>query len=139
MNPTDRYDTSSLPKDQYEPGSNGTVLKNLLGITSREELERVEEVRFERLMEEAADRFDADHRFTAQDLLWFHKSWLDGVFTWAATYRNLNIGKEGFMFAAAAAGLFGASRGKAAGVFRWSTGRDGSGLPADEEGFRRGH
>ncbi len=102
MNPTDRYDTSSLPEDQYEPGSNGTVLKNLLGITSKEELERVEEERFERLLEEAVTRFDADHRFTAQDILWLHKSWLDGVFTWAGTYRSVNIGKAGFMFAAAA-------------------------------------
>jgi cell filamentation protein len=28
----DRYATSGLPEDQYEPGSNGTVLKNLRGI-----------------------------------------------------------------------------------------------------------
>jgi cell filamentation protein len=26
----DRYDTSNLIEDQYEPGSNGTVLRNLL-------------------------------------------------------------------------------------------------------------
>jgi len=102
MNPPDRYDTAGLPEDQYEPGSDGTVLKNLLGITSKEELERVEEARFELVMEEAAALFDADHRFTTRDLLWLHKSWLDGVFTWAGTYRSVNIGKGGFMFAAAA-------------------------------------
>lgn len=102
MTPTERYDTSSLPGGQHEPGSNGTVLKNLLGITSREELEHVEEQRFEQLMEEAVVRFDADHRFTARDILWLHKFWLEGVFTWAGTYRSVNIGKGGFMFAAAA-------------------------------------
>lgn len=102
MTPPDRYDTTSLPEDQYEPGSDGTVLKNLLGITSKEELEHVEEIRFERLMEEVVARFDADHRFTATDILWLHKFWLDGVFTWAGTYRSVNIGKGGFMFAAAA-------------------------------------
>lgn len=102
MKPSDRYDTSSLPEGQYEPGSGGTVLKNLLSITSMEELDRVEEVRFERLMEEVAARFAVDHRFTAQDLLWLHKFWLDGVFTWAGSYRSVNIGKGGFMFAAAA-------------------------------------
>jgi cell filamentation protein, protein adenylyltransferase len=99
---TNRYDTSSLAEDQYEPGSNGTVLKNLLGITGREELEHVEEKRFEQMMEEAVARFDADHRFTARDILWLHQSWLEGVFTWAGAYRNVNIGKGGFMFAAAA-------------------------------------
>jgi cell filamentation protein len=102
MNPKDRYDTSNLIEDQHEPGSNGTVLKNMVGITSKEELERVEEIRFEQLIEEAVARFDTDHRFTAQDILWLHKSWLDGIFTWAGTYRNVNIGKGGFMFAAAA-------------------------------------
>ncbi|RII28983.1 MAG: cell filamentation protein Fic [Geobacter sp.] len=99
---TDRYTTSHLTEDQYEPGSNGTVLRNLLGITSKEEMEHVEEERFERLMEEAANRFDSDHRFTALDILWLHKFWLDGVFPWAGAYRSVNIGKGGFMFAAAA-------------------------------------
>lgn len=98
----DRYDTSNLPEDQYEPGSNGTVLRNLLGITVKEEMEHVEEERFESLMIAAAERFDKDHRFTAQDILWLHKTWLDGVYTWAGAYRTVNIGKGGFMFAAAA-------------------------------------
>lgn len=102
MTPEDRYDTSNLPEDQYEPGSNGTVLKNLLGITCKAELEHIEEVHFERLIEEAMGRFDSDHRFTVDDLLWLHKFWLDGVFPWAGCYRSVNIGKGGFMFAAAA-------------------------------------
>jgi hypothetical protein len=66
---TDRYDTSHFPEDQYEPGSGGTVLRNLLGVTSKEELEQVEDVRFERLMEEAVARFDRNHRFIAADIL----------------------------------------------------------------------
>lgn len=99
---SDRYTTSHLPEDQYEPGSNGTVLRNLLGIIRREEMEHVEEVRFESLMVKAASRFDHDHRFTAQDILWLHKTWLGGVFPWAGAYRTVNIGKGGFMFAAAA-------------------------------------
>lgn len=99
---TNRYSTTHLPEDQYEPGSNGTVLRNLLGITSKEEMEHVEEDRFERLMEEAVASFDSAHRFTAKDILRLHKYWLEGVFTWAGAYRTVNIGKGGFMFAAAA-------------------------------------
>jgi len=99
---TDRYSTLHLVEDQHEPGSNGTVLRNLLGITNKEEMEHVEEERFGRLMDEAATRFDCDHRFTAQVILWLHKTWLDGVYSWAGAYRNVNIGKGGFMFAAAA-------------------------------------
>ena len=37
-----------------------------------------------------------------RDILWLHKTWLDGVFLWAGAYRTVNIGKGGFMFAAAA-------------------------------------
>jgi cell filamentation protein len=99
---TDRYDTSHFPEDQYEPGSGGTVLRNLLGVTSKEELEQVEDVRFERLMEEAVARFDRNHRFIAADILWLHQFWLEDVFPWAGSYRSVNIGKDGFMFAAAA-------------------------------------
>jgi cell filamentation protein len=99
---TNRYSTAHLSEDQYEQGSNGTVLRNLLGITSKDELEHVEEERFERLMEEAASHFNNDHRFTALDILWLHKLWLEGIFPWAGAYRAVNIGKGGFMFAAAA-------------------------------------
>lgn len=99
---TDRYATSHLPEDQYEPGSNGTVLRNLLGIKTREALEHVEEERFERLMEESAARFDRDHRFTAQDIAWLHRFWLEGVFSWAGAFRTVNISKGGFLFASAA-------------------------------------
>jgi len=97
-----RYDTSNLIENLYEPGSKGTVLCNLLGITNKEQLEHVEEERFECLMEEAAARFNGDHRFTVQDILWLHKFWLDGVFSWAGAYRTVNIAKGCFMFAAAA-------------------------------------
>lgn len=38
----DRYDASELREDQREPGSRGRVLKNLLGIKSKREMDRVE-------------------------------------------------------------------------------------------------
>jgi cell filamentation protein len=40
----DRYNTANLIEDQYEPGSNGTVLRNLLGIKDKAGLEHVEEI-----------------------------------------------------------------------------------------------
>jgi cell filamentation protein len=99
---TDRYSTSHLPEDQCELGSDGTVLSNLLGITNLADMEHEEEIRFEYLLEEAADHFSEEYRFTANDIIWMHKTWLDGVFSWAGTYRTVNIGKGGFMFAGAA-------------------------------------
>jgi cell filamentation protein len=46
---TDRYNTSHLIEDQYEPGSRGRVLRNLLGIKLKGEMDQAEEMRFERL------------------------------------------------------------------------------------------
>jgi len=97
-----RYDTANLTEDQYEPGSDRTVLKNLCGVTSKKELERIEEVQFGQLMEKAVQHFGIDHRFTVQDILWLHQFWLEKLFSWAGSYRSVNIGKNGFMFAAAA-------------------------------------
>ncbi len=37
-----RYSTSGMIEGQFEPGTNGQVLKNLLGINNCAELERVE-------------------------------------------------------------------------------------------------
>ena len=42
MNPDDRYDVSGLSEAQFEPGSDGLVLKNLLGITSSAEMDIAE-------------------------------------------------------------------------------------------------
>jgi cell filamentation protein len=98
----DRYDTSKLIEDQYEPGSHGRVLRNLLGISRKDDMNWAEEVRFERLMEEAVERFAGDHSFTVQDVLWLHQFWLSDMYAWAGVYRTVNIAKGGFLFAAAA-------------------------------------
>lgn len=42
MKKTGRYDTSGLIETQFEPGSRGRVLKNLLGIKSRREVDKLE-------------------------------------------------------------------------------------------------
>jgi hypothetical protein len=47
----DRYDVSDLPEAQFEPGSNGLVLKNLLGITSKQVMDEAEA----RALEQAMD------------------------------------------------------------------------------------
>ena len=39
MRRKDRYDTADLDEKQFEPGSRRRVLKNLLGITSKREMD----------------------------------------------------------------------------------------------------
>ena len=102
MNREGRYSTSGLTEDQFEPGSNGQVLKNLLGITTQIEMERIEtELLFE-LTNQLLDECDINKRFTAEDLLQMHRRWLGTVYAWAGHYRQVMISKDGFPFAAPA-------------------------------------
>jgi cell filamentation protein len=98
---SDRYSTSHLTEDQYEPGSNGTVLRNLLGITSQEQMEIHETAELWRVQEKLIGEISADHPFTAQDICDIHRQWLESIYPWAGKYRQVNIGKGGFQFAMA--------------------------------------
>ena len=98
----DRYDVSHMPEGQFEPGSRGLVLKNLLGIKSRKEMEALETERYMRVLDACAHRYRRNHRFTSQDLLDIHREWLGGIYSWAGTYRQVNISKGDFPFASAA-------------------------------------
>ncbi|MFA5354776.1 MAG: Fic family protein [Thermodesulfovibrionales bacterium] len=97
-----RYDTSSLPEAQFEPGSRGRVLRNRLGIRSKRVMNALERDEQVRAVEELSDLFDSDHRFTAADIRTIHKVWLGGIYDWAGNYRQVNVSKGNFHFAAAA-------------------------------------
>lgn len=99
---TSRYDTSGLTEAQFESGSRGRVLKNLLGITSKREMDSIEATRLADVTDWAIRHFEVDHRFTAEDICQLHRQWLGGVYEWAGEYRQLNISKDGFPFAMAA-------------------------------------
>ena len=97
-----RYSTSGLTEDQYMPGSNGQVLKNLLGITTREEIDRVEtELLFE-VSDQMLDELGREKQFTSEDLCWMHGRWLGSLYEWAGSYRRVMMSKGGLMFAAPA-------------------------------------
>jgi cell filamentation protein len=98
---TDRYDTSRLPEDQYEPGSNGSVLHNKLGIIDPEEMGIAETSALWRVQETLIGEIVADQTFTAHDICEMHRQWLEGIYPWAGIYRQVNIGKGGFQFAMA--------------------------------------
>jgi cell filamentation protein len=94
-----RYDTSHLVDDQYEPGSNNQVLKNKFGITSVSEMDRYEKEEQLRALDELTDIFEKDHRFSAVDICKMHKIWLGNIYEWAGKYRQVKMSKEDFTFA----------------------------------------
>lgn len=98
----DRYDVSGLPEAQYEPGSDGQVLKNLLGITSKHDMEEIEARALERTMDTLVRTYGETHRFTAADVCDCHRIWLSDIYEWAGRYRRVNVVKDDFPFAAAA-------------------------------------
>ena len=102
MKRKDRYDTADLDENQFEPGSRRRVLKNLLGITSKRAMDRMEGREQLRVLEELAGFYDRDHRFTAADICRMHRLWLERIYPWAGKYRQVNVKKDSFPFAAAA-------------------------------------
>jgi cell filamentation protein len=98
---TDRYYTSNLPEDQYEPGSNGTVLRNLLGITSPEQMEIHETSELWIIQNKLFENIEIDQSFTVADICHMHKEWLGRIYVWAGVPRGVNLSKGGFDFAMA--------------------------------------
>jgi len=81
------YDASGLIEAQFEPGSHGRVLKNLLGIKSKREMDQVEAQEQFRALEELIRIYEQNHRFTAADVRRIHKIWLGPIYVWAGKYR----------------------------------------------------
>ncbi|SRR5581483_3338575 len=102
MDKEGRYNVSHLTEAQYEPGSGDTVLKNLLGINAVEEMDRIETEKLQETMDRLVRMYDAAHVFTANDICEIHKSWLGDIYEWAGNYRQVNVSKGSFPFAAAA-------------------------------------
>jgi cell filamentation protein len=102
MRRKDRYDTADIEENQFEPGSRRRVLKNLLHVTSKREMDKIEGREQVRVLEELAGLYDRDHRFTADDICRIHRRWLEPIYSWAGHYRQVNVKKDAFSFAAAA-------------------------------------
>jgi cell filamentation protein len=99
---SDRYDATG-PEAEFEPGSRGRVLRNLIGVRSAREMARAESVALliNKATQRLIDQTRADQRFTATDICRMHRLWLEGIYSWAGRYRSINIAKGEFMFAAA--------------------------------------
>ena len=95
---TRKYDAAG-PEADFEPGSRGRVLRNLLAITRVRDMEEAESQALEIAQDEALRRFAADHQFTAKDICILHGMWLGPIYEWAGRYRRVNLSKAGFQFA----------------------------------------
>src|SRR3990167_1406699 len=101
MKKTVKYDTSVLIEAQFEPDSHVRVLKNKLGIKSKRAMDKIEREKQLQAIESLSEIYDPNHRFTAADICNIHKIWLGKIYEWAGKYRQGNVSKEDFIFAAA--------------------------------------
>ncbi len=96
-----RYHTSDIPESQFEPGSLGRVLKNLMHIRRKRDMDEAETVALKIATDKLLGTYDSGHRFTATDIAKMHKLWLGDIYEWAGCYRQVNVSKGDFHFASA--------------------------------------
>lgn len=90
----------TVPSDEdFEPGSNGQVLKNYLDIKSEKIMEAVEEEELTRAESKLLEFFDENSQFTADTICDIHKLWLNNIYPSAGKYRTVRMEKDGFPFA----------------------------------------
>lgn len=97
---TNRYQTTGA-EGEFEPGSNGQVLRNLVGITSVDDMDELELRLLGELYDEVLLQDFPDRALTVEDLKRWHHQWLGNVYPWAGQERSVNLGKGGFQFASA--------------------------------------
>lgn len=95
-----RY-TAQGTESEAEPGSRGRVLANRLGIVRVRDMQVAETRALLQLTNDLLGEIGESQKFTADDLCAWHARWLGGIYDWAGRYRQVNMSKDGFPFAAA--------------------------------------
>lgn len=91
-----RYVTPEGSQAESEPGSRGRVLRNLLGITRKADMDRIEYQALVRAQDVYLERVGPETRFTAGMLCAMHREWLGGIYAWAGEYRTVELQKGSF-------------------------------------------
>ncbi|TQE98614.1 MAG: cell filamentation protein Fic [Spiribacter salinus] len=89
------------PQGGAEPGSDGRVLVNKLGITDQKSLDEAEAELLLMLYEAVFADLREDRPLDVALLKHWHRRWLGSLYDWAGEERQVNLQKGGFMFAAA--------------------------------------
>lgn len=96
-----RYDADGLAENRTQPGSRGRVLENLIGISSRREIDRIEARHLFDTHQRLVQQISPHHQFTAGDICAMHLDWLGTIYPWAGRFRQVNLSKGSITFAAA--------------------------------------
>ena len=89
------------PEGETQPGSRGRVLANRLGVVRVREMQVAETRALLQLTHDLLGEVTETQRFAAGDLCDWHARWFEFIYVWAGRYRQVNMSKDGFPFAAA--------------------------------------
>lgn len=95
----DRYGPGT--PDEWEPGSEGRVLRNRLGVTDPTEAERIEAFLLGEAIPQSVGLIDSDTPFSVALLQALHRSWLDPLYPFAGKIRTVDMSKGLVRFAPA--------------------------------------
>lgn len=96
-----RYDASSNPEAQFEPGSDDHVLRNLLGIRDPAVMDDVKLDLLDLLYDQVPSMVLQTERIRVEHIRAWHQRWLGTVFEWAGKDRSVTLAKGSFQFAMA--------------------------------------
>jgi len=91
-----RYVTPEGNEVEFQPGSRGRILRNLLGITKKSDMDRAEYEALLKAQELFLERVGPDTRFTADLIRAMHRCWLGIIYPWAGEYRTVELQKGSF-------------------------------------------
>lgn len=95
-----RYDINGL-QNTAQPGTDGQILANKLGITRHEDIDEVELVLLKKLYFSVLHEHLPRGHITVRVIKAWHRRWLGNIYAWAGLERSVNMSKDGFPFAAA--------------------------------------
>ena len=98
---SNRYSVAG-PEGEFEPGSNGELLRNKQGISTSADMDDLELSLLVQLYQEVLGEQQPTGVLRVSDLRTWHRWWLGNVYEWAGQDRSVNMSKGGFAFAAAA-------------------------------------
>lgn len=84
-----RYGTSG--DDEYQAGSEGRVLKNLLGITSVMAMYKLEYESLTRAREAYYEQIEDTTRFSCDLIVGMHQDWLGAIYPFAGQFRTVDL------------------------------------------------
>jgi cell filamentation protein len=84
--------------NEYEPGSRNRVLKNLLGLKTKQAVDTEEIKGYEKAYQYVVNNFRVDQRLHVSDIDAIHRHFFETIYPWAGQHRRVNLTKEGFTF-----------------------------------------